>query len=533
MVVRFVRCASMCALLRLFLACLASLAPPVQAQEAIATTGGASRLTDTDAPAGRSLPDASAAAESSLKFRHAGSSSAQAGLARRTQVQSPGGGASPAAPRPGRQAPQTNRAPESSAPRQRSRSPLSNLSVGAGAAGRPNGQTNNQTSSSTSLTNVPLMVGDTTGGGCGGLTISGSLAASIMHPTFACSRLNISENNTAVLLNRLYFNYRHFENESKIDIFSYSPLGGRASLDLDRYVLGGEKIIGGSTSIEFRLPINRQLTSNLVATQTGTPTTPSVSSLPLHDRDTTFGNLGLILKQALIRNESIYLSSGLGLNLPTAPDVTITGRINDTHYAIYDPVTGNRINTIDLNFAVNGVVKNQTVNLSPFLAYYTPSTRWFSQGFLQFDVPLNRSTASISESLSVLGANLSNLNVSGRLAQQTLMRINIGAGYWVVRNKPSRLINALAIMAEVHYSTTLNNADLLGPVQVAPATFGLSAVDLTVGNIANRVDVLDFALAVPLWIGRTNITNGFVAPARTGADRGFDFEYSLLVNRTF
>lgn len=502
---------------------------PIHAQEATVTEGNPTRPIDA---ASEPAPSAAlASATSSLAFREDEPAPTTTTAARRAQVQAPGG-AAPPTPRPGRPAPQNNRPQAPAAPRQRGRAPLSNLSVGAGAANQASSQTN-QAASSTSLTNVPLMVGDTTGGGCGGLTISGSLAASIMHPTFACSRLNISENNTAVLLNRVYFNYRHFENESKIDIFSYSPLGGRSSLDLDRYVLGGEKIIGDSTSIEVRMPINRQLTSNLVATQTGTPTTPSVSSLPLRDRDTTFGNLGLVLKHALVRKENIYLSGGFGLNLPTAPDVTITGRINDTHYAIYAPLTGNLLNTIDLKFAVDGVIKNQTVNLSPFLAYYTPSTRWFSQGFLQFDVPLNKSSASLSESLSVLGANLSNLNTSGWLAQQTLMRLNIGTGYWVVRNRQSGWINSLAIMAEVHYSTTLNNADLLGPVQVAPAAFGLSTVDLTVGNIANRVDVLDFALAVPLWIGRTNITNGFVAPARTGADRGFDFEYSLLVNRTF
>ena len=380
------------------------------------------------------------------------------------------------------------------------------------------------------------MMGDTTGGGCGGLTIGGSLVVSIMHPTFACSRLNISENNTALVMNRVYFNYRHFENSSSIDIFSYSPLGGKSSLDIDRYTLGGEKIIGGATSVEIRMPINTQLASNLMATQIGTAPGNAVSNLPLNDRNTSFGNLSLIMKHAMVQTERIYVSGGLGLNLPTAPDIILTGRINDSNYIIYDPNTGlprNAPQGIPLKLSVDGVVKNQTVNMSPFLAYYTPGTRWFSQGFLQFDVPLNKSSASLAESLDVLGFNVSNINAAARLAQQTIMRLNLGTGYWLVRNRQSGWVTALAMMAEMHYTTTLNNSDLLGPLQVAPGLSGLSAVNLTVGNIANRVDVLDLALGVPVWFGRTNITQGFIVPLRTGADRGFDFEYSLLLNRRF
>lgn len=476
---------------------------------------------------------------STLTFRQPGRPPAKTALARGARLQPPTGGTAsqPAAPRQGPPgAPRANQPAAPSAPRQRSRSPIPNLSVGAGATNQANNQANNQPSSSTSLTNVPLMVGDLTGGGCGGLTVGGSLAAIIQHPTFACSRLNISENNTAVLLNRVYFNYRHFENASHIDIFSYSPLGGKSSIDIDRYTLGGEKIIGGSTSVEVRLPINTQLASNLTATQIGTAPGNAVSQLPLHDVNTTIGNLALILKQALHRTERIYVSGGLGLNLPTAPDVVLTGRINDTNYIIYDPATGlptNAPHGIPVKLNVDGVVKNQTVNLSPFLAYYTPATRWFSQGFLQFDVPLNKSSASLAESLDVLGFNLSNINTSARLAQQTLMRLNLGTGYWIVRNRPSRLITAMAMMAELDYTTTLNNADLLGPLQVAPALSTLGPVNLTVGNIANRVDVLDFALAMPVWLGRTNITQGFIVPLRTGTDRGFDFEYSLQLNRLF
>jgi hypothetical protein len=88
-------------------------------------------------------------------------------------------------------------------------------------------------------------------------------------------------------------------------------------------------------------------------------------------------------------------------------------------------------------------------------------------------------------------------------------------------------------MFEVHYTTTLNDAKLLGPVEVLPAVGPIPAVELTVGNIVNRVDVLNMVLAVPTRVGQTTVTHGFVAPVRDVPDRGFDFEYSLLVNRQF
>ena len=83
----------------------------------------------------------------------------------------------------------------------------------------------------------------------------------------------------------------------------------------------------------------------------------------------------------------------------------------------------------------------------------------------------------------------------------------------------------------MHYTTSLNNADFLGPTPAAPlGQFG-SAVGF--GNTANRIDVLDTVLAVQSVLERTLIINSIAVPIRSGSDRVFDFEYSLSVNRRF
>ncbi len=84
----------------------------------------------------------------------------------------------------------------------------------------------------------------------------------------------------------------------------------------------------------------------------------------------------------------------------------------------------------------------------------------------------------------------------------------------------------------MHYTTTLNDADIIGPITVAP-DLGIGEQNLRVGNLANRVDSLNLTIGTQATIHKTNFSNGFSVPIRTGTDRGYDFEYSLSINRAF
>jgi hypothetical protein len=399
-----------------------------------------------------------------------------------------------------------------------------------------------QNSRFSSLSDVPYMIGDTPSGGGGVIQLggfpndntsgqfpTGSPSIRIEHPSVGGSRLNISENNSPFVTDRVYVNYRHFHNASEVDIFGYAPTGGRNSLDVNAWTLGIERKLTENSSLDFRLPIISQLSSNLNITQTTGP----VTSFPLNDTDTSLGNIGLIYKVCLLETDALYWSAGTALNLPTAPNVSVRTNINDDQFQDYSPANGLPLGgPFPYRLSMNARYRNDTVNLTPFLAAIVrPTSSTYGMSFLQLDVPLNPSRVDISGTSFTNNVQSSAFDLQGRLDQQVLLRANLGAGKWLWQNDRDRLINSMGFQGEMHYTTSLNDADFLGPTSAAP-NLGFGS-DVGFGNTANRIDLLDSVLAVQSVLQRTLITNAFVVPIRSGSDRVYDFEYSLSVNRRF
>jgi len=385
-----------------------------------------------------------------------------------------------------------------------------------------------------SMSFAPNMLGDTAGGSCGGLNFGGLLRVRIEHPTFGCSRLNISENNSPLVRDRVYIRYNLFKGQSETDIFSDSPNGARSVVDLERYTFGFEKTyLNGRASIEFRMPINNQLTSDInLSDFQGT------TNLPLVDRSIVFGNLSVLNKFMLYRSSSFNLSTGFGINIPTEQPVRIRANIDNDNFllaGVGSTLPPGFTGQVDATF--QGVIDNSTVNLSPFMGFvYTPNDRFFAQGFWQIDVPLNGSNAEVSGSSTVrLGPigpfNLDLPGVDDPLIQQTLMRFDLGLGYFVYKNPDARWIRGVAPTIEAHYSTTLQDAELLTQrLDFFPG----SSADLTVGNWANRVDVFNLTLGNTLLIGdRSTLATGLVIPLSTGDNKPFDYEFTLQFNWRF
>ena len=398
-------------------------------------------------------------------------------------------------------------------------------------------------SSFSSLSNVPYMVGDTTAGGGGTLQIGGisngegsirpqpgapsSPSVQVDHPGFGRGRLNIAENNSPIVADRVYVNYRHFHNASEIDVFSYAPIGGQNSLDINIFTFGLERRLTENSSLDVRLPINSQLASDLNISQTTGP----VTSFPLNDTDVSVGNLGLIYKLAFYQTENWYWSAGAALNLPTAPNVNIRTNIDDDRFQRYGPA-GNPVGTdFPFRFSMNTRLSNDTVNLTPFLAsVFRPSSSTYCMTFLQLDVPLNQSRINASGNAFVDNQPISAFNLQGRIDQQILIRANLAAGKWLWQNDRNRIVNSFGFQGEMHYTSSLNDADIVG--STAPNLANGSEF-LRYGNFANRIDLLNTLVGVQTIIRQTAITNGFVVPLRTGPDRMCDYEYSLFMNRRF
>ena len=402
-----------------------------------------------------------------------------------------------------------------------------------------------QKSRFSSLSDVPYMMGDTPSGAGGvfqlggipndnsnpnvGLLQTGSPAVRIGHPSFGGSRINIAENNSPFVTDRFYVNYRHFHNATDIDVLGYTPTGGRNSLDINTWTFGLERKLTDNSSLDVRLPINTQLASNLNITQTTGP----ITAFPLNDTDSSIGNLGLIYKVALLESDAVYWSAGAALNLPTAPNVSIRTDINDNQFQNYDPVSGIPLGAPSpFQLSMNARYQNDTVNLTPFVASIVrPTSSTYGMSFLQLDVPLNPSRFGINGTSFSNGFQTSAFDLQGRVDQQVLLRANLAAGKWLWQNDRDRMINSVGLQSEMHYTTSLNDADVLGPTTAAP-TLGLGS-DVGFGNTANRNDLLDTVIAVQAVFQQTLITNGFAVPIRTGSDRVYDFEYSLSVNRRF
>ncbi len=419
---------------------------------------------------------------------------------------------------------------------------------------------------SAALASVPFMIGDTGAGTC--VSYGGVTDVELGHPTLGCSRLNISEGNTPLPTDRVYFSYRHFNNATQTRVFSNSE-----NFDVDRFTIAGERtFFDGMMSVEARLPLENRLTSEVSTNivQFDPPSIPGfVTGIDpiIGGRRVELANISMIFKALLLERKTFALSAGLGITLPTAEDVNYNATI-DT-FVVEGPLTA-------LNVAqIQTVAANETVYLAPFLSWLsTPSKRFFHQGFLQVEVAANPSRVHTNAAgrftfdlngdtffdpfdptdgtlafatpfLPIVGFG-SGL-ATAELQPQTLMRLNLGFGYVLHENRRASWIQKLTGLFEVHYTGTLSEANINqvplnlffngvpvppdDPVFSNPAFADLN--NINVGNLDNQVHIVNLTAGISANMGNLVVTHGFTAPVTNRQNRGFDFEYNLQIQRPF
>ncbi|TWT72747.1 hypothetical protein Pla123a_40460 [Posidoniimonas polymericola] len=404
------------------------------------------------------------------------------------------------------------------------------------------------------LASVPYMIGDTGAGTCLSFATIGYYEADISHPTLTCSRLNIAENNRALVSDRAYFSYRHFHNASPGRVFELSQ-----NLDIDRFTLGIEKTLGdGNSSVELRIPIEDRITSNMVTRAVDSDFDGFLEGdfSVLGGRELELANISAIFKTMLAEHEGFLLSAGMGVTAPTARDVRHKVDIQNLFFSYFDlpdPFVTLSTYQLDTHFT------NESWYLSPFLAWSNRQhrSRFFQQGFLQVEIPTNPMRVRFTDNGSASVVSYDGVNpafgaiwtldgqvfnsVLRDLHAQPLMRVNLGGGYFLIDESDDHgFFEQLIAMAELHYTTTLQDAKLasipLDFVGVDPSgdfTGAFDAFDPVIGNLNSRVDILNGVLGVSARINGTQITNGFTMPLRTGDNRAFDFEYNLQIQRPF
>lgn len=417
------------------------------------------------------------------------------------------------------------------------------------------------------LASIPFMIGDTTAGNC--ISYGGVAFNAIGHPTLGCSRLNISESNTPLPTDRVYFSYRHFANASPSNV-SFFP----QNFDLERYTMAGERtFFDGMMSAEIRLPIEYRLASDIESNiVTFDPSfipgaTPGISPI-VGGRETELANISLIFKALLLERKDYAVSAGLGVTLPTAQDVTYNSNID----TILDQ-NGVQLRNIS---QISSVAANETVYLAPFLSWMCkPSKRFFHQGFFQVEVAANPSrvhtnavggfTADFngdtvfdptdptdgtltffSPSLPLTGGFGSGV-VTQDLNPQVLMRLNLGFGYVMYENQRADWIQRLTGLFEAHYTGTLSDANIseaglntffngffvppTDPIFDNPAFADFRTIN--VGNELNQIHIVNLTAGISANMGDLVVTHGFTAPVTNDQNRGFDFEYNLQIQRPF
>ena len=286
-------------------------------------------------------------------------------------------------------------------------------------------------------------------------------------------RTKISENNKAFPMDRVYFQYSHFHNAANADFDTTAP-GNEFSGHLDRYTVGLEKTFHDNLwSIDLRMPF---------------ATSQTFPSPDVDVSNSSVGNLSVIAKLLLAAGERGALATGVGINTPTGSDVQIT---------TYQ----------------NYLLANEAVHLSPFLgALYQPNDQIFYHAFLEIDVPLNGNPLTYDFGRGPMPA--------GVLTEQTLLKADVAAGYWLYRN-PHTVVTGLASIVEFHYTGTLNDGDVID-------------VGDRFGSLLNRFDLAHLTVGLHAALHHnTTLRIGGVFPLNGSLDRAFDAEVQVSLNRYY
>ncbi|MCU0709293.1 MAG: hypothetical protein MUF23_13470 [Pirellula sp.] len=300
-------------------------------------------------------------------------------------------------------------------------------------------------------------------------------------PTFSTAlsggaSYNISENNTAIPTDRVYFLYNAFYNafdtESPNFSFPFNPT--QNSIDMHRYLVGFEKtFFNGDFSIDFRMPLfsGLELQGSDFTTSTG-----------------NVGNLAVYLKGLLYIDNEVAVATGMGIGLPTGSDVQMNSPASSL------------------------TIENESVRLMPFVAMTAAlNDYWFLQSFSQLNFAASGN--------DVIGSQ----GQYGVFTEQNLLQFDLGGGRWLYREG----VSGVAGIVELHYTTTIQDADAVFIPQ-----FDRFGGEVTVNS--NRLDLLNLTSGLHFQFGtRSNLRVGAVAPLRNQPDRVFDSELQVMFNRFF
>lgn len=241
-------------------------------------------------------------------------------------------------------------------------------------------------------------------------------------PSMFVTSLNVAENFNAEVMNRFYADLRIFDGAQ-----SYGVSGSRnpvavAKSDMSRLTLGFEKRIGDRHSVELRLPI----------VLVGLKSSQHLVGIAEPEQDTEFGNLSLIYKNVLYRTPQVTYCWGIGLNIPTAPNVQLN----------YVPNFG-RDN-------IRGTIENRKTSFVPYIGFQWDRNQTFGHILGQIDFALGKNRWQFTDNRYGL------TNHEMEISESSLFRFNIGTGRWFYSYPQDPSLFRLGGMVEAHFTSNLS-----------------------------------------------------------------------------
>jgi hypothetical protein len=283
-------------------------------------------------------------------------------------------------------------------------------------------------------------------------------------------RIKIAENGSPEPRDRLFFSYNYFNDVA-------AGFG-----DVSRYLLGIERtFLHGAMSWEIRLPM------------AGTVSGDQSLTAGRVDRNYELGNALVGVKAILWETATTLYAAGMAVGLPTADDSRL---VRGT-----DPIL---------------VIDNRAVQLVPYGAMiWQPLERWFLQGFLQVDVAANGNPVAGDAT----GQSLPQI---GKFQDTPLLFADVAASYLLYDCPADCGLTRIVPSAELHYSTTLRDADVV-------TSSGLFLTD-----ISRRYDVLNMTLGMHFsYANGLVVSPAMCLPLREDDDEQFDYEAQLQLNWYF
>ena len=311
-------------------------------------------------------------------------------------------------------------------------------------------------------------------------TQSAAYISTFTLPTMLLTRPNVVEHFNADVQNRIWADYRHWNNVVSIDRVDTNRLTGETygaleSRGLEHFSLGAEKLLSEKGSIEVRIPIIYQFGSNQVDN--------IVTSAEL-------GNVSVFLKQVIKQGPRWTISSGIGTTLPTAEN--------------WRPFVQARL-------------KNNAYYLVSFIgAQWHPNRSTFGQFVVQADVPIEKNEL-------VLDGN-SSVKISG----QQVIRTGIQLGHWIYRSDHGKRPCRFGAVTEVNYAVVTEGS--AGQGQLFNATDGTYAMSVSAFN--SQKSTLTAAVGMPMVFGKLTCSNSLILPI-LGSDRPFSVGYNFSLTRQF